>query len=94
MFSAISNLGAGGTQDIALSDIANGVLYGVFALSGLVSGGISNCMSKRLQSQIYVPDIFQCLVPDSLCSLVPWATRFMSDPFGGESNLLILIEST
>lgn len=43
MFQAVSNLGAGGTQDVALSDTANGVLYGVFALSGLVSGGISNC---------------------------------------------------
>src|SRR6266851_6029532 len=42
MFSAVSNLGAGGTQDTALSDISNGVLYGTFALTGLVSGGINN----------------------------------------------------
>lgn len=42
MFQAVSNLGAGGTQNVALSDTANGVLYGVFALTGLVSGGISN----------------------------------------------------
>jgi hypothetical protein len=42
MFSAVSNLGAGGTQDTALSDTANGVLYGMFALTGLVSGGINN----------------------------------------------------
>jgi hypothetical protein len=42
MFSAVSNLGAGGTQDTALSDISNGVLYGMFALTGLVSGGINN----------------------------------------------------
>ena len=42
MFSAVSNLGAGGTQDTALSDTANGVLYGTFALTGLVSGGINN----------------------------------------------------
>ena len=27
MFSAVSNLRAGGTQDTALSDISNGVLY-------------------------------------------------------------------
>ena len=45
MFSAVSNLGAGGTQDTALSDTANGVLYGMFALTGLVSGGINNCAS-------------------------------------------------
>jgi hypothetical protein len=43
MFSAVSNLGAGGTQDVALSDTANGVLYGMFALTGLISGGINNC---------------------------------------------------
>ena len=42
MFSAVSNLGAGGTQDTALVDTANGVLYGMFALTGLVSGGINN----------------------------------------------------
>ena len=42
MFSAVSNLGAGGLQDTALVDTANGVLYGMFALTGLVSGGINN----------------------------------------------------
>jgi hypothetical protein len=42
MFSAVSNLGAGGTQDVSLSDTANGVLYGMFALTGLISGGINN----------------------------------------------------
>ena len=45
MFSAVSNLGAGGTQDVSLSDTANGVLYGMFALTGLISGGINNCRS-------------------------------------------------
>lgn len=45
MFQAVVNLGAGGTQDVALSDIANGVLYGVFALAGFVSGGVTNRMS-------------------------------------------------
>lgn len=34
MFSAISNLGAGGTQDVTTSNISNSVLYGVFAISG------------------------------------------------------------
>jgi MFS family permease len=47
MFSAVSNLGAGGTQDVALSDTANGVLYGMFALTGLVSGGICNLLGPR-----------------------------------------------
>lgn len=43
MFSAVSNLGAGGTQDVTLSDTSQGVLYGLFALTGLISGGINNC---------------------------------------------------
>lgn len=43
MYSALSNLGAGGTQDITLSDEANGVLYGCFAIMGLFAGGITNC---------------------------------------------------
>ncbi|KAJ3485966.1 hypothetical protein NLI96_g4585 [Meripilus lineatus] len=48
MFSAVSNLGAGGTQDVALSDTSQGVLYGLFALTGLVSGGINNILGPRL----------------------------------------------
>ncbi|KAF8582948.1 MFS general substrate transporter [Ramaria rubella] len=48
MFSAVSNLGAGGTQNIALSDTANGVLYGFFALTGFVSGGICNVLGPPL----------------------------------------------
>ncbi|KZT07911.1 MFS general substrate transporter [Laetiporus sulphureus 93-53] len=48
MYSAISNLGAGGTQNITLSDTANGVLYGLFAVTGLVSGSISNILGPRL----------------------------------------------
>lgn len=47
MFSAVSNLGAGGTQNLTLSDTANGVLYGMFALTGLISGGIANSTSFR-----------------------------------------------
>jgi len=34
MFSALTNLGAGGLQDVALSDTANSVLYAFFALTG------------------------------------------------------------
>lgn len=42
MFSAVSNLGAGGLSDITLSDTSQGVLYGLFAVTGLISGGINN----------------------------------------------------
>ncbi|CAL1708425.1 unnamed protein product [Somion occarium] len=48
MFSAVSNLGAGGSQDVILSDISQGVLYGMFALTGLISGGINNLLGPRL----------------------------------------------
>ncbi|KAI0275376.1 MFS general substrate transporter [Gloeopeniophorella convolvens] len=48
MFQAVSNLGAGGTQDTSLSDISNGVLYGMFAITGLVSGGINNILGPRI----------------------------------------------
>jgi len=48
MYSAVSNLGAGGTQNLVLSDTANGVLYGLFALTGMVSGGINNLLGPRL----------------------------------------------
>jgi len=48
MYSAVSNLGAGGTQDISLSDTSNGVLYGLFAATGLISGGINNLLGPRL----------------------------------------------
>ncbi|KZV74367.1 MFS general substrate transporter [Peniophora sp. CONT] len=47
MFLAASNLGAGGTQDIALSDISNGVLYGCFALMGLFAGGVTTLLGPR-----------------------------------------------
>ncbi|EIW52009.1 MFS general substrate transporter [Trametes versicolor FP-101664 SS1] len=48
MFSAVSNLGAGGLSDITLSDTSQGVLYGLFAVTGLVSGGINNLLGPRL----------------------------------------------
>ncbi|TCD71158.1 hypothetical protein EIP91_012106 [Steccherinum ochraceum] len=48
MFSAVGNLGAGGTQDVVLSDVSNLVLYGLFALTGLVSGSINNILGPRL----------------------------------------------
>ena len=48
MFSAIGNLGAGGTQSITLSNITNAVLYALFALSGLVSGSFNNIFGPRI----------------------------------------------
>jgi len=62
MFSAVSNLGAGGTQDVTLSDTANGVLYGFFALTGLVSGGINNRASPVIYP-LSCPDYHQVLGP-------------------------------
>jgi hypothetical protein len=44
MFSAISNLGAGGMQDVALSDIANSVLYGMFFVGGFFGGSVNVCL--------------------------------------------------
>ena len=66
MFSAVSNLGAGGLSDVTLSDTSQGVLYGCFAVTGLVSGGISNSPSPL--SLLFLPDIHpstlrQCSVP-------------------------------
>lgn len=51
MYSAVSNLGAGGTQNVSLSDTSNGVLYGMFALTGLVSGGINNGLFEIMMIQ-------------------------------------------
>ncbi len=48
MFSAVSNLGAGGTQSITLSNITNAVLYALFALTGLVSGSFNNVFGPRI----------------------------------------------
>lgn len=48
MITAISNLGAGGTQDISLSDTANAVLYGTFAVGGMFAGGVCNLLGPRL----------------------------------------------
>ncbi|ORY59625.1 DUF895 domain protein [Pseudomassariella vexata] len=52
MFSAISNLGAGGTQDTQLSDTANGILYGTFAIMGFFAGSVNNILGPRLTLSI------------------------------------------
>jgi len=48
MFSAINNLGAGGTENQQLSDVTNAVLYSLFAVMGLFAGGVCNVLGPRL----------------------------------------------
>jgi len=45
---SVSNLGAGGTQDIVLSNIANATLYALFSISGLFAGAVTNLLGPRL----------------------------------------------
>ena len=81
MFSAVSNLGAGGTQDTALSDISNGVLYGMFALTGLVSGGINNRACFFLFDPMIVGYEFDCLLIHSTWTpsdTFYWLTRLLA----------------
>ncbi|KZZ94365.1 DUF895 domain protein [Moelleriella libera RCEF 2490] len=47
MFSAISNLGAGGLDNVRLSDIANSVLYSTFFVGGFFGGSINNILGPR-----------------------------------------------
>lgn len=51
MFSALSNLGAGGTQDVHLSNIANSVLYGCFFIGGFFAGSINVGSSAEVADQ-------------------------------------------
>ncbi|KAJ9642215.1 hypothetical protein H2204_002584 [Knufia peltigerae] len=48
MYSAVNNLGAGGTRDTQLNDMASSVLYGVFAITGFFAGSINNVLGPRL----------------------------------------------
>jgi hypothetical protein len=57
MYQAVSNLGAGGTQNVTLSDTANGVHYGMFAISGLVSGGVCNRVYDQCTSLERTPTV-------------------------------------
>lgn len=52
MFSAISNLGAGGTQDTQLSSTANACLYATFAIGGFFAGSVNNILGPRLTLSI------------------------------------------
>lgn len=60
MFSAVSNLGAGGLSDITLSDTSQGVLYGLFAVTGLISGGINNCTPSFRSIRLSVLTSYYC----------------------------------
>lgn len=52
MFSAVTDIGAGGTEDISLSDMANGVHYGCFAIMGLFAGGVTNCKCASIYTAV------------------------------------------
>lgn len=84
MFSAVSNLGAGGLSDVALSDTSNGVLYGCFAIAGIFSGAINNSEHSFYVLDFYPPHIrSQLSAPASRSSSVPWVMLFMSARSGG-----------
>lgn len=48
MFSAVTNLGAGGSQDIVTSNISNSVLYACFAVAGFFAGSVNNIFGPRM----------------------------------------------
>lgn len=54
MYTAVTNLGAGGTQNVSLSDTSNAVLYVMFAMTGLVGGGINN-RERPFVSVAFIP---------------------------------------
>lgn len=56
MFNAISNLGAGGVQDVALVDITNSLLYAMFCIVGFFSGSIH--VSRDLRPPAATPHQF------------------------------------
>lgn len=49
MFNALSGLGAGGSMssNVALTDAANGALYGCFAIVGFFAGSITNTLGVK-----------------------------------------------
>jgi hypothetical protein len=49
MFNALSGLGAGGSMssNVALTDAANGALYGCFAIVGFFAGSITNTVGVK-----------------------------------------------
>lgn len=49
MFNALSGLGAGGSMssNVALTDAANGALYGCFAIVGFFAGSVTNTLGVK-----------------------------------------------
>lgn len=49
MFNALQGLGAGGSMssNVALTDAANGALYGCFAIVGFFAGSITNTLGVK-----------------------------------------------
>jgi len=90
MFSAVSNLGAGGTQDITLTDTGNGVLYALFALTGLVAGSINNLLGPKLT--IFIGSLGYALYIGSLWCFqtqgTEWFVIFASALLGISAALL------
>ena len=86
MYVAVSNLGAGGTEDVSLSDTSNAVLYAMFALTGLVGGGVNNCecspghCRKARELNLFCT---QYSVPVLRYLSVRLGTRSISERFGG-----------
>ncbi|KAF9022214.1 MFS general substrate transporter [Hymenopellis radicata] len=81
MFSAINQLGAGGTQDIALSDISNSVLYGVFCIAGFFGGSINNLLGPRLT--LFIGTLGYILYIGSLWCFQTQGTRWFLILAGG-----------
>ena len=79
MYQAVSNLGAGGTQNVTLSDTANGVHYGMFAISGLVSGGVCNRVYDQCMSSEGMPNVSSSSSGNPT-HLISWYSRICSLP--------------
>jgi hypothetical protein len=79
MYQAVSNLGAGGTQNVTLSDTANGVHYGMFAISGLVSGGVCNRVYDQCMSSEGMPNVSSSS-SGTPTHLISWYSRICSLP--------------
>lgn len=62
---------------MALSDISQGVLYGMFALTGLISGGISNRACTNYSCEIIEAETTLCSA-GTKTNIVLWHARLCS----------------
>ncbi|KZV67798.1 MFS general substrate transporter [Peniophora sp. CONT] len=74
MYSAVSNLGAGGTKDVVLSDMANGALMGCSAVAALFAGGVTNLLGVR--STLFIGTLGYSLYIGSLWCFQTQGTRW------------------